>query len=482
MTDAPSIPHLDQLQREPASRQARYEALLDAAPVGLLLTTGEGSVVEANRAAAALLGTTREEMIGTPLAAYLPASEHEAHRRELAAAGEEPARAGRRTELLRRDGERIAMQLTVTPSRSESDELCWVIQDVSEVPPLLETVIENIPAGLVVVDRSGEPVHANADAHRMLQHQPAEARDLRSWRDTEAYHLDGRRLQPDEWPLARTLATGEVVNGEKYEVVLGGRRGILEISTAPIVSADGELTGALAIFQDVSTQEQSERAERDFVTNAAHELQSPLAAIVSAIEVLQAGAKEGPQRDVFLGHIERAADRLARLVRALLILARTQSGLEAPRDELVALCPLLAEVSSVLTLSPAVELELDCPDDLAVVTNRELVEQALVNLAENAAKQTRTGRILLRARESPGARVEVTVADTGPGIPATDRLRVFERFYRSDRSSSQGFGLGLAIVRAVADALEGEVELDSAPGAGTTVTLRIPNAASMVTR
>jgi two-component system phosphate regulon sensor histidine kinase PhoR len=325
-------------------------------------------------------------------------------------------------------------------------------------------------------------VHANADAHRMLQHQPAEARDLRSWRDTEAYHLDGRRLQPDEWPLARTLATGEVVNGEKYEVVLGGRRGILEISTAPIVSADGELTGALAIFQDVSTQEQSERAERDFVTNAAHELQSPLAAIVSAIEVLQAGAKDGPQRDVFLGHIERAADRLARLVRALLILARTQSGLEAPRDELVALCPLLAEVSSVLTLSPAVELELDCPDDLAVVTNRELVEQALVNLAENAAKQTRTGRILLRARESPGARVEVTVADTGPGIPATDRLRVFERFYRSDRSPSQGFGLGLAIVRAVADALEGEVELDSAPGAGTTVTLRIPNAASMVTR
>ncbi|HEU4942199.1 MAG TPA: PAS domain-containing protein, partial [Gaiellaceae bacterium] len=76
MTDAPSIAHVDELQRALASRQARYEELLDAAPVGLLLTTGEGSVVEANRAAAALLGTTREEMIGTPLAAYLPASEH----------------------------------------------------------------------------------------------------------------------------------------------------------------------------------------------------------------------------------------------------------------------------------------------------------------------------------------------------------------------------------------------------------------------
>ncbi len=206
-----------------------------------------------------------------------------------------------------------------------------------------------------------------------------------------------------------------MVTGERYEVVLGDRRAILEVSTAPVIGPSGEQTGAVAVMRDATVRERAERAERDFVTNAAHELQSPLAAIVSAIEVLQAGAKDGPERDVFLGHIEREADRLARLVRALLVLARTQIGMEAPRDELVALCPLLEEIRAGLRVPSGVELVIDCPGELAVVTNRELVEQAVVNLAENAAKQTESGRIVLSGADLGEGTVEIAVSDTGPG-------------------------------------------------------------------
>jgi signal transduction histidine kinase len=230
----------------------------------------------------------------------------------------------------------------------------------------------------------------------------------------------------------------------------------------------------------VTTRERTEQAERDFVTNAAHELQSPLAAIVSAVEVLQSGAKDGPERDIFLAHIEREADRLARLARALLILARTQIGLEAPRDEIVGVHALLTDVATALHVGKGVELDVSCPEDLAMLTNRELVEQAMLNLAENAAKHTKSGMIVLSARARKGRLIELAVSDTGPGISAAERSKVFDRFYRADGDGTPGFGLGLAIVRAVATALEGELELDSAVEVGTTFRLRIPGAAKLV--
>jgi two-component system phosphate regulon sensor histidine kinase PhoR len=343
---------------------------------------------------------------------------------------------------------------------------------------LLEAVVENIPAGLVVVDGDGAPLVASREALRIFgKTDPA---DVAGWERNEAYRLDGTPVDPEDRPIARTLRTGEVVSGEVLEFVIDGRHAIFEISTAPVIGPSGERGGGISIFRDVTVRERTERAERDFVTNAAHELQSPLAAIVSAVEVLDAGAKDGPERDVFLGHIHQAADRLSRLVRALLILARSQTGVEAPRDELVAVAPLLHQVGAGLRLAEGVALEVECSDHLAVVTNRELVEQAVVNLAENAAKATQVGRIVLSARKRADNSVEIAVSDTGPGISPLERARVFERFYRADPGGSPGFGLGLAIVRAADDALKGDVGLDSKLGAGTVVRLRIPGAASLV--
>ena len=215
------------------------------------------------------------------------------------------------------------------------------------------------------------------------------------------------------------------------------------------------------------------------MTNAAHELQSPLTAIVSAIEVLQAGAKDTPARDVFLGHIEEASARLARLARALLVLARAETGSEAPKTELVALEPLLADVASRLRPADGVTAEVACPQDAAVVTNRALVEQAVLNVAENAAKYTAAGKIELAARVLDG-QAEITVSDTGPGIAAGEQNRVFERFYRGEQSEDAGSGLGLAIVRAAVEALGGEVELESTVGEGTLVRIRLPQGASMI--
>lgn len=342
----------------------------------------------------------------------------------------------------------------------------------------LQAVVRQIPAGLMIVGPTGRVVVANDDALRILRVRSHGLEDGDAvW---QAWRPDGTPYAPGEWPSARSLRTGEHVAGERAEVLRGdGVRIVIEISTAPVRDPAGRLIGAVAVFQDVTTRERQERSEREFVTNAAHELQSPLAAIVSAIEVLQAGAKDSEERDVFLGHIEREADRLAQLARALLTLARAQIGRDEPRTEVVQLEPLLRGVAESLHPRAGVTVAIECAADAAVVTNRELLEQALANLAHNAEKNTTSGRIVLAARAVDG-RVELSVGDTGPGIAAVERPRVFRRFYRSGEPRGEGFGLGLAIVQAAVEALGAELELDSTVGEGTTVRITVPAAARIV--
>src|SRR4029450_13967258 len=193
-------------------------------------------------------------------------------------------------------------------------------------------------------------------------------------------------------------------------------------------------------------QERQERAEREFVTNAAHQLQSPLAAIVSAIDVLQAGAKDDPERDVFLGHIDRETHRLARLAQALLILARAQTGAEAPRDEVVPLARFLQEIAGSLRPAAGVEVHVSCPEDIALITNQQLVEQALLNVAENAAKYTTEGRISLSARAGDGGaegggsspRLEPWTVGSRSWLPTRGRESPWTSNRRSSTASTGG--------------------------------------------
>lgn len=231
------------------------------------------------------------------------------------------------------------------------------------------------------------------------------------------------------------------------------------------------------VDSDLSPQE---RAQREFIANAAHELQSPLAGIISAIEVLQAGAKETEERDRFLGHIERESRRLERFTRALLVLARTQTLLEPPKTEVVSLRPLLDELVADLRPSSGVEVELSCPDDLATVANPDLAGQVLRSVIENAAKYTRRGRIEIVAEAVSGHALEVRVRDTGPGIAPELEPHVFERFFRADGADDPGYGLGLAIAKEAAEVLGGRLELVTEPGSGTLVSLHLPLAARVV--
>ncbi len=237
------------------------------------------------------------------------------------------------------------------------------------------------------------------------------------------------------------------------------------------IPAQPEGDTVLIVLEDLTEQERRELAEREFVSNAAHELRTPLTTIIGAVEVLQAGAKDDPaQRDRFLAHIEREGARLARLARALLTLARSHSGQERPRVEAVPLGELLQEVADDLRQLEGVAVEVDCPPELLASVNRDLLEQVLRNLGENAAKYTPSGRVVLRAY-TQGTSLLVEVEDSGVGMTAETQQHVFDRFYRGQGRDAEGFGLGLAIAREAVRSLDGHLQLDSAPGEGTRVRI-----------
>jgi signal transduction histidine kinase len=287
---------------------------------------------------------------------------------------------------------------------------------------------------------------------------------------------------PDPWPGVKLRALAAALFESEAEVVEA--RGTPDAdhvySVAGIPALEANV--AVIVITDVSERERRERAQREFVANAAHELRTPLSVIAGAVEMLQAGAKEEPrQRDRFLGHIASESARLGRLARALLLLARAETRAEALLVEPLPVLPLLEQAAAAAGARPGVTVEVDCPPELAVEAQAELVEQIISSLVDNASKLTEQGRILLRARSAPGGRVAIEVCDTGPGIDPADQEAVFERFTRgSDRRDGEGFGLGLAIVRQAVRALGGRVELESEPGAGTTVRVVLPAAEARV--
>ncbi|HSI97511.1 MAG TPA: ATP-binding protein [Gaiellaceae bacterium] len=235
----------------------------------------------------------------------------------------------------------------------------------------------------------------------------------------------------------------------------------------------------VVVITDVTEVERRERAEREFVANAAHELRTPLAAIGSAVEALQLGAKEQPaERDRFLGVIERQTRRLTRLAHALLTLARAQTRSEPVKLETVELAPLLAEIVETLD-ARSVVVDVCCPD-VAVRAHRELLHQALENLTTNALKHAPDGTLTLRVTHTSHRQVRIEVADEGPGMAGRDADRALDRFYRAGSSAGEGFGLGLAIVREVVGVMDGSVAISSMPGSGTTVSLVLEAACSAV--
>jgi PAS domain S-box-containing protein len=337
---------------------------------------------------------------------------------------------------------------------------------------LLESVVEQMPIGVVIFDPDGTTLVSNRAYERIFGRQPPS--NVLDGDHPKVLRRDGSVVATDDMPAIRARRSGTSADGDFAFERADGDRLMLRVWAEPVLDDDGTLTAVTVMIEDVTPRQRRERAEREFVVNAAHELQSPIAAVLAAAEALERGAKDDERdRDRFIGHITHACRRLARLTHALLVLARTEVGAEAPKREVVPLAPLLSSVAAGTSVAAGVELRVVCPEDAAALAHPELLEQAVANLLANAAKHTQSGRISVAATVDGMA--EIAVDDTGSGIAPDDQERVKRRFVRvgDDRD---GFGLGLAIVDQAVRAMEGQLRIESQLGRGTKATIVLPSA------
>ena len=478
------------------------DAFLDWLPDAYLETDDMGVVLDANPASEVLLGRRLRFLIGKPLPPWWPpraaaASERRCRRvREDGMPRRDRPRAAdhQRTARLR-DGGRQPGQPSVAGPR-----LRWLLRDVTEdrqarlelrilneelegrvaartaereqARANLTAVLEHMPLGVAMTDAEGRIVAANPAAEAILGRRLAFGWE-HPFMDVPAYAPDGRRYEPDDRPISRSLRHGEIVVGERLEFDGGGEgRVAVEVNTAPVRDGD-TLLGGVVVFRDVTDAERRDRAMQEFVVNAAHEMRTPVASIAASLDVLEGGAKDVPaERERFLDHLRDATDRLTSLIHALLLLARVDSGHEDVPLDVVPLAPLLAELRAGARPGRGVRVDVDCQEDLVAVTSATLLRQALSAVVDNAIRYTETGSILLSAEPLAGDRVAVVVTDTGPGMDRATLEAATTRFFRG--RDGRGFGIGLSIAKRAVEAAGGELVLESEPGSGTTVRINVP--------
>jgi two-component system sensor histidine kinase VicK len=320
----------------------------------------------------------------------------------------------------------------------------------------LGLLLEQLQEGVLAVDADLTVQFANASAARMLGPALQRGGPL-----ADSWH--GLPLRE----MARGLFRADAAVAEARS---GGDED-RAISLAGVPASNAGL--AVLVLTDITARARRERAEREFVANASHELRTPVTAIASAVEALQSGAQESPHdRDAFIALIGRQARRLGRLTHSLLVMARAQTGEEPIQLEPVDLRPVLDDVAAACEPPADVRLDVSCPSPLVALGQRDLVEQIVANLVGNALKHTEHGSVEVRARPA-GEQVVLEVADTGPGIPPGEAERVFDRFYSGHNGRRDGFGLGLAIARDAVRSLGGRIEIESEPGAGTTARVTL---------
>jgi two-component system, OmpR family, phosphate regulon sensor histidine kinase PhoR len=279
----------------------------------------------------------------------------------------------------------------------------------------------------------------------------------------------------------RSLASDSPVEGEVP--LAGPPERFLQAHGTKLRDAQGRPGGSLLVLHDLTRLRRLESVRKEFVANVSHELKTPITAIKGFLETLQDGSVHRPE-DIarFMQIMSAQAARLDRIIEDLLNLSRLEQDAEQGRIEVTrqTLRPILTAAIAACQL-PArtrqVAVELDCPEDLAAAVNSRLLEQALINLIDNAVKYSDPGaRVEVFAR-GESQEVIVGVRDHGIGIEAEHLPRLFERFYRVDKGRSReqgGTGLGLAIVKHILQAHGGHATVESTVGNGSTFSLHLP--------
>jgi two-component system phosphate regulon sensor histidine kinase PhoR len=336
-----------------------------------------------------------------------------------------------------------------------------------------KAVLASMAEGVLAVDSQERIISMNRASGRLLGLDQAQ--------------VQGRRLQEvvRNADLSRFVSR-VLANQQPLEADLllhGERERVMQAHGSALHDLEGHPIGAVIVLNDVTDFRKLEMIRRDFVANVSHELKTPVTSIKGFVETLLDGAIKDPvDSDRFLRIIAKQADRLHAIIEDLLALSKIE---QAEESEALALepAPLRPVLEGAVAACQAaardrqIEVKLECEPAVAARLNALLLEQAVVNLLDNAIKYSEPGHQVRVTGAAADGEVTIRIADQGCGIAEEHLSRIFERFYRVDRARSRklgGTGLGLAIVKHIVQAHRGRVDVESTLGAGSTFTIHLP--------
>lgn len=344
------------------------------------------------------------------------------------------------------------------------------VRALSQLSREQDAILRSMTEGVITVDSEGRIRRMNEAARTLLGISKA--------------YIEGTSLGDiirfDEIRRFMREASSSMVPTTRTVMLRQDPELIIDMYGSPLFQDDGSSSGTLIVLRDMTRVHKLENVRRDFVANVSHELRTPVTSIKGFAETLLEGAMYEPESlKRFLGIIGKHAERLHAIFNDLLILSRLEAGdqeerIDVANHKVADIVREAIEVCSANATTKSITVTSSIDDDIRVAVNSSLMQQAFVNLIDNAIKYSDAGTKVSISAERHGEYVRCMVSDTGPGIEAAHLSRLFERFYRVDQGRSRqmgGTGLGLAIVKHIAQVHGGRVDVQSVLGQGSTFSI-----------
>ena len=344
----------------------------------------------------------------------------------------------------------------------QNKQIALQMDELSRSQNEFNAITSNMSEGLIVLNKDGVVVSLNTAARKIFE--------------AEEDSIGKDFLTIDRTPeISRAIK--ETLSGKKQELEYEKNGRNYDLCINQIVEKD-EVIGVLLLAIDNTEKIQAEQNRREFTANVSHELKTPLQSIIGSADLIESGLVKPEDMPRFIGHIKTDAARLVSLVSDIIRLSQLDENTEMNWETVDALSVAKEALEMVGPIAESRNISLTIKGEPAPLTSvHKLLYDIIYNLCDNAVKYNKEGGFVKVDVKTAGDKVQVAVSDNGVGIAPADQSRVFERFYRVDKSHSResgGTGLGLSIVKHAVAYLKGSISLESTLGKGTTITVSFP--------
>ena len=344
----------------------------------------------------------------------------------------------------------------------QNKQIALQMDELSRSQNEFNAITSNMSEGLIVLNKDGVVVSLNTAARKIFE--------------AEEDSIGKDFLTIDRTPeISRAIK--ETLSGKKQELEYEKNGRNYDLCINQIVEKD-EVIGVLLLAIDNTEKIQAEQNRREFTANVSHELKTPLQSIIGSADLIESGLVKPEDMPRFIGHIKTDAARLVSLVSDIIRLSQLDENTEMNWENVDALSVAKEALEMVGPIAESRNISLTIKGEPAPLTSvHKLLYDIIYNLCDNAVKYNKEGGFVKVDVKTTGDKVQVAVSDNGVGIAPADQSRVFERFYRVDKSHSResgGTGLGLSIVKHAVAYLKGSISLESTLGKGTTITVSFP--------